>query len=237
MKIKEKVSVVAQKLKEQYRHSAEKPNVFNTDTRTVAGEQSEPLDGLIETVLSQQSPIASTQRMANALFTKYPTWDKALKAGFEDIEATLKEARGNLTKSKAGYIFGILTKLKNERKELSLNFLRSYRPADAKKYLLALNGVGPKTASCVMLFNLQLPSQPVDTHIFRISQRLHFVTDKFKPAEVEIWFEENLPKTWQTHYEFHLNMIEHGMNTCKAQNPKCDCCVLNKLCPSAITKN
>ena len=233
MILEKKIEQIHNKLKSEYKHSAQEPNVFNTDIRTVAGELSEPLDGLIETILSQQSPIASTQRMANALFINYPKWEDALNAGLEKITETLQSARGNLTKSKANYIFGILTKLKTEKNELSLNFLRSYEPSEAKKYLLALNGVGPKTASCVLLFNLQLPSQPVDTHIFRISNRLGLIDEKLKPAEVETFFEKKLPKNWETHYEFHLNMIEHGMKTCKAQNPKCESCVLKSLCPSA----
>ena len=233
MILAQKIEIINQKLKSEYKHSAIEPNVFNTEIRTVAGELSEPLDGLIETILSQQSPIASTQRMANALFTTYPKWDDAYTAGVDHITETLQSARGNLTKSKANYIFGILNKLKTERNDLSLTFLRNYEPSEAKKYLLALNGVGPKTASCVLLFNLQLPSQPVDTHIYRISNRLGLIDEKFKPAEVENFFERNLTKNWETHYEFHLNMIEHGMKTCKAQNPKCDICILKSLCPSA----
>lgn len=233
MILAQKIEIINQKLKSEYKHSVLEPNVFNTEIRTVAGELSEPLDGLIETILSQQSPIASTQRMANALFITYPKWDDAFTAGVDHITETLQSARGNLTKSKANYIFGILNKLKTERNELSLNFLRNYEPSEAKKYLLALNGVGPKTASCVLLFNLQLPSQPVDTHIFRISNRLGLIDEKLKPAEVETFFEQNLTKNWETHYEFHLNMIEHGMKTCKAQNPKCVICILQVLCPSA----
>ena len=80
MILEHKIEIINQKLKSEYKHSAQEPNVFNTEIRTVAGELSEPLDGLIETILSQQSPIASTQRMANALFITYPKWDDALTA-------------------------------------------------------------------------------------------------------------------------------------------------------------
>jgi len=129
----------------------------------------------------------------------------------------------------------VLSHLKKERGELSLNFLRSYKLQDARNLLLSFKGVGAKTASCVLLFNLQLPAMPVDTHVLRIAQRLKLVNDKLKPDKVETWFEDNLPQNWEAHYEFHLNTIAHGQITCKALNPKCDRCILNDLCPSADT--
>jgi endonuclease III len=231
-KDKKYLGIIAERLKLEYGYSASKPNIFNTETRVVAGFESEPLDGLIETILSQQSPIASTQRMADALHNAYQDWNEALESGVEKIEQVLKDARGNLAKSKAGYIYGVLLTLKQEHGKLSLSFLRSYKLEDARNYLLSFKGVGTKTASCVLLFNLQLPAMPVDTHVLRITQRLKLVSNKLKPAKVETWFEENLPKDWESHYEFHLNAIAHGQATCKALNPKCDRCILGDLCPS-----
>ncbi len=227
------LKLIAERLKLEYGHSASKPNVFNTETTIVAGIESEPLDGLIETILSQQSPIATTQRMADALRKTYPDWNDALTAGSEGIQKTLQAARGNLTKNKAGYIYGVLSHLQEERGELSLSFLRFYQLEDARNLLLSFKGVGSKTASCVLLFNLQLPAMPVDTHVLRISKRLKLGDEELKPMQLETWFEENLPQQWEAHYELHLNIIEHGQATCKALNPQCERCMLNDLCPSA----
>ncbi|MBO0931940.1 endonuclease III domain-containing protein [Fibrella aquatilis] len=207
--------------------------MFNTDTTIVAGPESEPLDGLIETILSQQSPIVPTQRMADALRQAFPNWNQALLAGPDVIQVVLAGARGNLTKAKAGYIHRVLGRLLAERGDLSLNFLRTYSAADARQWLLTLPGVGPKTASCVLLFNLQLPAMPVDTHVLRIALRLRLVAENTKPSDVETWFEQQLPQQWESHYEFHLNAIVHGQTTCKAQHPKCADCVLNDCCPSS----
>jgi endonuclease III len=229
----EQLKIIAERLKLEYGHSVLKPNVFNTETIIMAGLESEPLDGLIETILSHQSPNAVTHRMGAALRTAYPDWEDALTAGAEGIQQVLQNAKGNLTKNKSGYIYGVLSHLKKERGELSLSFLRSYKLQDARNLLLSFKGVGAKTASCVLLFNLQLPAMPVDTHVLRIAQRLKLVNEKLKPDKVETWFEENLPQTWAAHYEFHLNAIAHGQITCKALNPKCDRCVLKDLCPSA----
>ena len=230
---RKQIDLIAERLKSEYGHSASNPNVFNIGTTNVAGIESEPLDGLIVTILSQQSQIATTQRMADALFKAYPDWNDALTAGSDGIQQTLQAAQGNLTKTKADYIYGVLSYLKEERGELSLSFLRSYQLADSRNLLLSFKGVGAKTASCVLLFNLQLPAMPVDTHVLRISKRLELVDEKSNPMQVQTWFEENLPQKWEAHYEFHLNTIEHGRSTCKALNPKCERCVLNGFCPSA----
>lgn len=228
-----RIELIASRLKAQYGYSADNPNVFNTDTTLVAGPESEPLDGLIETILSQQSPIAATQRMADSLRQAYPDWQQALVAGQDAIQHVLKAARGNLTNAKAGYIHRVLLRLQEEQGGLSLRFLRAYPPTEARTLLLSLPGVGPKTASCVLLFNLQLPAMPVDTHIFRIAQRLRLVSAKSKPTDAETWFERYLPPIWEAHYEFHLNAIVHGQTTCRALNPRCEQCALRDLCPSA----
>jgi len=68
----EQLKIIAERLKLEYGYSALKPNIFNTETMIMAGLESEPLDGLIETILSHQSPNAVTQRMGTALRTAYP---------------------------------------------------------------------------------------------------------------------------------------------------------------------
>lgn len=224
---------VVSRLKLRYGYSAQASNVFNDEIGIVAGPESEPLFGLIETILSQQSLIATTQRMSVALRTAFPEWQQALAAGSEGIQRVLAQARGNLTQVKATYIHSVLHRLDAEQGELSLQFLRTWSDTAARDYLLSFSGVGPKTASCVLLFNLQRPVQPVDTHIHRIAQRLKFVHEDAKPVDTAAWFDAHLPTHWETHYEFHLNAIDHGRLTCRAQNPQCATCVLNDLCPSA----
>lgn len=225
--------VVARRLKARYGYDADRPTVFDTEDRILTGPTSEPLDGLIETVLSQQSTVATTQRMANALRTAFPNWEPALAGGPEGIAVVLAAARGNLTVTKAQYIHGILSRLMSERKTLSLAFLRDHSAEEARRYLLSFRGVGPKTVNCVLLFNLRFPVQPVDTHLHRIALRLGLVGQDATPEVAGKAIEEVLPSTWQAHYEFHLNGIEHGQQSCVARSPRCSVCVVNDVCPSS----
>lgn len=225
------VGVVSERLKERYGHDAEQPTAFDTADKVMTGPMSEPLDGLIETILSQQSTILMTQRMAEALHAAFPSWQQALAAGPAEIQAVLAAARGNLTTTKAQYIHGVLARLNVERGELSLGFLRKWDASDARAYLRSFKGVGAKTANCVLLFNLWLPVQPIDTHLHRIALRLGWVSKTASPEDVGQALEAILPADWQAHYEFHLNGIEHGQATCTAQSPTCSTCVIRELCP------
>jgi endonuclease III len=225
---------VARRLKVRYGHDAKLPNVFNDELGVVAGPDSEPLHGLIGTILSQQSRVAVTVRMARAFRVAYPEWQLAIDAGQAGIQQTLEGARGTLARSKASYIHQTLTRLLEERDTCSLSFLRSWKLEDARQYLLSFPGVGPKTANWVLLFNLQHPAQPVDTHLHRLAQRLTYVSAASKAVDAGIWLERHLPATWQAHYEFHLNALVHGQTTCRAVNPKCAVCVLADLCPSSL---
>lgn len=69
---------------------------------------------------------------------------------------------------------------------------------------------------------------PVDTHVLRVSKRLGLVTQKADAKKVEVILEELVPKNQV--YQFHLNLIEHGRNICKATNPRCKECVLLENC-------
>ncbi|THF67726.1 hypothetical protein E7T06_19705 [Deinococcus sp. Arct2-2] len=105
---------MAQRLKTRYGHAAELPNVFNDDLGVVAGPESKPLYGLVETILSQQSPVAATQRMSLAFRAADPEWHLAVDAGQAGIQQTLEGARGNLARSKASYIHRALIRLLEE---------------------------------------------------------------------------------------------------------------------------
>jgi endonuclease III len=193
----------------------------------------EPLDGLIQTVLSQQNTGVITRRQFAALKAAYPLWEAALADGPDGIEAVLKAAGGGLSRVKAGYIWHILERIETERGQLSLRELRDLDDTQARALLEDLPGVGMKTASCVLLFDLARPAMPVDTHIWRIARRLELVPGEWNAVKVEKWFDEVLPRTWKGRYTFHIATIRHGRETCKAQRPLCAGCVLNDLCPSA----
>lgn len=193
----------------------------------------EPLDGLIQTILSQQNTAPITRRQFQGLKTAYPRWEGALADGPDGIEAVLKAAGGGLSRVKAGYIHALLAELDETRPNLSLRETRDLDDTAARRLLESLPGVGMKTASCVLLFDLARPAMPVDTHIHRIARRLELVPEAWNAVKVERWFDEVLPREWAARYTFHVSAIRHGRQTCRARNPACGGCVLRDLCPSA----
>lgn len=213
----------ARRLKRQYRRRApKKPD-----------SEDDPLDGLIGTILSQQNVDAVTARMFAALKAAFPTWRLALEAGPEAIQRVLEASRGGLSRIKAGYIHRVLIALMESPGELSLEFLREMPDAEIRVFLQALPGVGMKTSSCVLMFDLGRAAMPVDTHIHRLARRMGFVDDRASAVQAELWFDARLPKDWKKRWEFHVNAINHGKQTCHSQRPKCEVCVLSDLCPSA----
>ena len=220
----ERLEEITHRLKKRYKRRAPKQPESTTD----------PLDGLIETILSQQNVDVVTHRMFMALKRAFPNWKHALEAGPHIIQAVLEESRGGLSRIKADYIHRVLVGLMESRGELSLEFLRDLPDQKIRALLEELPGVGKKTASCVLMFDLGRAAMPVDTHIHRIARRLHFVPDKTDAVQTEAWFDAALPKNWKYRWEFHVNTIDHGRQTCRSQRPRCHDCVLADLCPSAM---
>jgi endonuclease-3 len=95
--------------------------------------------------------------------------------------------------------------------------------------LLALPGVGPKTAACVLLFSLDRPYFPVDTHVHRVAIRLGLVPPRSNAIVTQAAFQESVPDDEM--YALHMNLIRHGREVCTAQRPRCSECVLRELCP------
>jgi endonuclease III len=228
---RKRLKTVAARLLKRYGRHAPEPATLSITTSSTPDD---PIEGLIETILSQQNIGVVTRRMYNALKTAFPKWEIALEAGPDIITHVLEASGGGLARIKAGYIHRVLTQILELRGDLSLEFLRELPDRDVRDFLEALPGVGPKTASCVLMFDLERPAMPVDTHIHRIAKRLGFVPADSSAPQAETWFATHLPKTWASRYEFHVNAFEHGRATCRSQRPNCRECVLEDLCSSAI---
>ncbi|WP_199776893.1 endonuclease III [Deinococcus sp. NW-56] len=193
----------------------------------------EPLDDLVETILAQQNTGTVTRRQFAALKAAYPVWEAALADGPDGVEATLRGAGGGLARMKADYIWNVLHRLEETRGHLSLRDLRSLPDAEVRALLESLPGVGMKTASLLMLFDLARPAIPVENHIGRVAARLDLVPARWSLLKIERWFDEVLPHEWSVRYAAHVATIRHGRQTCLARRPRCEACVLRDLCPSA----
>jgi endonuclease-3 len=95
--------------------------------------------------------------------------------------------------------------------------------------LVALPGVGPKTAACVLLFSLDRPFFPVDTHVHRVAIRLGLVPPRADAVATQRAFQESVPG--KEMYALHMNLIRHGREVCAALRPRCSACVLRDICP------
>ena len=111
---------------------------------------------------------------------------------------------------------------------LDLGFLANLDKEEATNYLLSLPGVGPKTASVVLLFAFRMTTMPVDTHVYRVSRRLGLAPEEANLQKTQQILERITPP--EKYLSLHLNLIRHGRDTCKARAPKHDNCGLRHLC-------
>ena len=188
----------------------------------------EPLDGLVAAILSQNT----TDRNSGPAFARlkgtFPDWDACMRAPAREIESAIRSA--GLAPTKSRRIKGLLRRVHDERGELDLGFLADLGPAEALAWLSNLDGVGPKTAACVLMFCLGHPVLPVDTHVHRVSRRLGLIGPNVTPAAAHPALQRICPR--ELVYPFHVLMIAHGRETCRARNPACSECVLRRRCPS-----
>ncbi len=113
----------------------------------------------------------------------------------------------------------------------NIDFACEARPEAARKELLSIEGVGPKTADCVLLFSCGEDVIPVDTHVFRVTTRLGIVPEKASHEEVHRILMENVPAGKKG--SVHVDLIKFGREICTAQSPKHDRCFLIDMCDYA----
>ena len=188
----------------------------------------DPLSELIAALLSQNTSDVNSERAFADLVATFGTWERAMQANVDDIAKAI--SAGGLNRVKAPRIKAILEQVKNERGALDLMFLKTMPLAQARDWLESLPGVGPKTAACVLLFSLDRPALPVDTHVYRVSQRLRLIGKNVSPDEAHRVLQKKVPTDMV--YEFHMNMVRHGRRVCRAQRPLCDECLLKEGCRS-----
>jgi endonuclease-3 len=97
-------------------------------------------------------------------------------------------------------------------------------------WLMALPGVGIKTASLVLLFCFSKPLLPVDTHVHRVSQRLGLIGPKVSANAAHKLLLDLLPQDPHVLYNFHVTMLRHGQRLCLWGTPHCERCPLRERC-------
>ncbi len=186
----------------------------------------QPVDELVLTILSQSTTDTNSWRGYHALKAVFPDWDSVADAPVEQVEKAIKLC--GLSHQKAPRIQAVLQQLRTEHGKITLDFLQGITARAGLEYLTSFNGVGRKTASCVLLFALDKPVMPVDTHVHRVTMRLGLI-DKDVTADKAHDILEKIvdPADYLT---FHVNVIAHGRQICTARNPHCQACAIAELC-------
>lgn len=186
----------------------------------------DPLDVLIETILSQSTTNANSNRAFESLKQRFPTWEAARRARVLSIETAIRS--GGLARQKSVRIKELLNEIHRRRGPLDLSFLKSAPLEEAKQFLASFKGVGPKTVACTLLFACNRAVFPIDTHIFRIARRLGLIPEKCSDEEAHRLMGEIVPH--ERYYEVHINLIRHGRKVCRPRDPLCERCCLIDYC-------
>ena len=190
-----------------------------------------PLDELILTVLSQSTNDRNRDVAYLRLRDRFGgSWEAVRAAPVAEVEEAIRP--GGISRVKSERIQAILESIGEGGRELSLEHLAAMPVPEAQAELVALPGVGRKTAACVLLFSFGARDVPVDTHVSRVGRRLALLPPK---ASFDELHERMLALTPRgAELEFHVNLLRHGRRTCHAQRPACERCVLRRMCPSRV---
>ena len=186
----------------------------------------DPLNVLIETILSQSTSDTNRERAYASLRERFPTWQEALDAGPEAIEDAIRS--GGLARQKSARIHDLLARLKRERGALDLSGLCASTDEAAFGYLRTFDGVGTKTIAIILMFVCGRDLCAVDTHVLRLCRRLGIVDPR---TGADRAYEELQPLIPEGHAAgLHINLIRFGRERCTARNPLCDGCPLHDVC-------
>lgn len=190
----------------------------------------DPLDGLILTILSQNTNDNNRDRAFKELKSRYARWKDV--AALEDRELADAIRVAGIANVKSRRILDLLAMVKENFGEYSLKEMSSWDGKRTEDFLNGIPGVGPKTAACVMVFDLGIPAFPVDTHVARFCRRMAWVPESMTPVKIQEYMETMVPPKRKK--GAHLNIICHCKVLCKARSPECGKCPIRDECPSCL---
>ena len=171
---------------------------------------------LVSVVLSAQCTDVNVNNVTKNLYKKYNKPEHFVKLGRKRTEVLIKKINFFRNKAKSVYL-------------LSKQLIEQHNSKVPKNFekLIALPGVGRKTASVVLNAGFGLPTIAVDTHVFRVSNRTGLASGK-NPDEVQQNLYKVVPKKYLK--KAGHTILLHGRYTCKARKPLCKICVIRKYC-------
>lgn len=214
-------------------------NAMNADGLDRPSVFADPLDGLVYGILCQATNELNAIRQVRSMTTEYGSWtnyDKIVNGGEIKLQRAL--ACGGLHLRKSKFIMSILDQVKARHHSYTLNHLWSLEDDKVMEEFLSFNGVGPKTASCVLALTLNRDKFVVDTHIYRITGFLGWRPMNATAEQARAHLETKIPDDLK--YSLHLLFITHGREcpACKAgakSTARCD--LRHALCDPVLTKD
>lgn len=172
---------------------------------------------LVAVILSAQCTDKRVNMVTPSIFLQYPTIEKLSEASVEDVFQLIKSI--SYPNNKAKYLV--------EMAQMLLTHFNGVIPMNVKELTL-LPGVGRKTANVITSVIDQQPNMAVDTHVFRVSNRIGLTRSAKTPLAVEKQLTKNIPQNLI--HKAHHWLILHGRYICTARNPKCEECGLQSFC-------
>ncbi len=185
-------------------------------------EFASPFECLIATMLSAQCTDQRVNLITAPLFKEAKRPEDMIRWTETELQEKIKSC--NYYKTKSKHILATCYLLVRD--------FGGQVPSD-RKSLMKLPGVGRKTANVVLSNAFGVPALAVDTHVFRVANRLGLVSSK-NPEETEFQLMDIIPK--QEWSAAHHWLILHGRKVCHARNPNCHQCGLNHICPSSLAQ-
>lgn len=176
-----------------------------------------PFELLVAVVLSAQCTDKRVNMVTPRLFMEYPTAERMAKASVEDIFELIKSI--SYPNNKAKHLLGLAQKL-----------VADYQGEvpQGRDELVKLPGVGRKTANVISSVIFDEPTMAVDTHVFRVSERMGLTTKSKTPLQTELTLLRYIPEAIIP--KAHHWLILHGRYVCTARTPKCSDCGLTDIC-------
>ncbi len=188
----------------------------------------DPMSMLVDIILSHRTRDEQTAAAYDNLLQRFGSWEAVRDAPTQEVQDAI--ANVNWPEVKAPRLQTIMRQITAERGNLNLDFLRDLPVEEGAAWLNRFEGVGPKTAACVLLFSCQKPLLPVDVHVHRVSGRIGLIGKKVSADAAHTLLQALLPQDARSIYNFHKALLRHGQRICVFERPRCAKCPINDLC-------